>query len=477
MKRAHGMTLVEVMVAMAIFSLVMAGVMSALIENQQQVLMHGRMADMQTSMRTAVTQLERTLDLAGYGIDPNYALEPVVLDAAGNDTPVIRDGIGPYGNDELVVHYRDPLFRRVASAVSTTQITLATPMNVGETLDRGQRLLVLCASGSDSAYVTVSTTAGSPINVINLNAGAAAPFNQQNKLLGGSCFSSGSAVVLRVERRQYFVAFVNDAPGNLVRPALLVRRGVDANGDTVVDQPPTCATAPFIACTALNDAELVALDVEQLQVAYGINQPQRCLGGAAPGCTDIATMWNFGNACSGGPCGPDADGNWMYGDQPGTNEVPKNSAVAAQMWSGTTSAPTPLRPPLLAEAGTVCAGTTMAMSPDTYCGYGAKRRYTGHPGNVRLVRFTIGARTPRPEARLGLTRMVDLATDPMENLTTAEVGTGACAAASTAPWAGPQCSRHVRSRLTGTVALKNMMQRTHFVPPVGAGGTGNVDGG
>src|SRR5256885_17147063 len=88
----QGLTLIELMVSMAIMSIVLVGALMMLRENQRQYLAHGDIAAIQSSLRVAATQIERSLSRAGYGIDANYALEPVVMNGV-TDTGTLRDAI------------------------------------------------------------------------------------------------------------------------------------------------------------------------------------------------------------------------------------------------------------------------------------------------------------------------------------------------------------------------------------------------
>ena len=83
MRHARGFTLIELMVTTAVMAIVMATVLGALIANQQQYVSHADVADIQSNLRIASTQLERAITRAGYGIDPNFAVETRALTATG----------------------------------------------------------------------------------------------------------------------------------------------------------------------------------------------------------------------------------------------------------------------------------------------------------------------------------------------------------------------------------------------------------
>lgn len=444
----RGFTLLEVLVAMGIMSVVLASAMGAFLVNQKQYVLHAETADTQSTLRVASMQLEHALKLAGYGVDPNYALEPWALTATGGAVANgQRDGSGPWGSDELVVHYRAPLFGRRLTAASPTTLTFSPPVPASEPLLRGQRLLVLCSAGLEepnaSAYVTVEAAASTAADTtVTLSAAGSFPFNEQG-LLSNACFASG--FVMRVERRHFFIAPLRLSPGGAVRPALMMSRGVDLNLDGTVDPRPLGwpATPAGTAASTLGDAELLALDVEQLQVTYVLNQ--------APAA--LATAYGI-TANS----GPDANQNFVFGD----SNAPDVPHPVAPGWpgsgSGAGAAPMFAVPPLLDTPAAECF---QAEQADTYdhCGYGGKRRYTGHPGNVRTVRYALVVRGSQEEDGLAATQLrLDAPAEgegPLGNLTAAQL---------------PPASRHRRQRFYGSVSLRNMFQRSHFLPPFDASG-------
>ncbi len=220
-RATRGVTLVEMMVTAAVLGIVLAAVLMALAENQRQYVAHADVAAIQSTLRAAAYQLEHALARAGYGIDPNYAVEPWELDAAGNEVAGgMRDGMGANGADHLVVQYRDPMYgRRVASASSTSlSIDPADPRGVvAADFERGQRLLVLCQAGADFAYVRAAGVSGT--HTIDLLPAGQVPFADNAKLgAAGSCFNSGLAYVYRVERRHFFVGWLDEPGGARQRP-------------------------------------------------------------------------------------------------------------------------------------------------------------------------------------------------------------------------------------------------------------------
>jgi prepilin-type N-terminal cleavage/methylation domain-containing protein len=417
----RGFTLIELMVSTVVLTIVMAGALGAMIANQRQFAAQSNLTATQANVRYGFGQIEKSLLRAGFGIDPGMALEPWARSAAGTEIAgQQRDNSGPFDSDELVVQYADPGFRREITSVGSGGFVLDRALAPGENLSAGQRLLVLCSTASDFAYVTVSGYTANTRQV-TLAAAPPAPFNQQGKL-DGSCFGDNGTLVRRVERRHYFIAWFTEFDGQ-TRPALMVRRGLDLDGDGTANETPDGWPAVLPFGGSAGDSELVALDVEQLQVAYVINRPS----------ADLANQYGL-------TTGPDADNNFVFGD----SDPPDVPSADAPVWSGMVTAPSPLAPPALNDPN--CAALIYGIS---HCGYGGARRFTGHPGNVRTVRFTLVGRSGQeipeltpigPEDEAGL----------IENK---PEGTG------------DELTRHRRVRLTGSISLRNVFQMKHFVPP------------
>jgi len=428
----RGFTLVELMVGLAIMAIVVTAALQMLIENQRSFVQHADVAQVQSSLRQASSHLERSLLRAGYGMDPNFAIEPRVVGATGVEGAV-RDGSGPFGSDELVVQYADPNFQRKATNVTSASLELDRVLSASDSMPAGQRLLVMCPDGSDWAYVVAGNVAGTSVTLVDGDF----PFNERSRL-SNACFGFGNSVVRRVERRHFFIGFFQDDAGP--RPALLQNRGVDVAGDGTSNEMP--AGWPDII-TDLQDAEVLALDIEQLQVAYIINRPNPTL----------AALYAIGN-------GPDSgNANFIFGDDPSAQgEAPSADNPA---WVGGSAAPNPLAPPPLRAEG--CRDL---MDGDSHCAYGSKRRYTSHPGNIRGVRFTLGGRSPREDAAIEETNA--LTDGPLENLVDSETGPTRFGVRSLQT----ALTRHKRTRLQTTLTLRNMFQRKLFLPPAD-----NIDGG
>ncbi|MGA9521418.1 MAG: type II secretion system protein [Myxococcaceae bacterium] len=446
MRHARGFTLIELLVTTAVMGIIMTMVLGALIANQRQYVSHADVADIQSNLRIASIQLNRAITRAGYGVDPNFAVETRALEVDGTEVAGGgRDGSGPNGSDELVVHFRDPLFSRRIASASSGQITLDGSVTLadGEEIDAGQRLMVVCEDGSAAAYVTAKDRVEGATTTVNLDPDGPFPFRQQDRLdaTAGAfqCLSDAGAFLTRVERRHFYVALLQDPIHGGGRPALMLSRGLDLDGDGTFDERPS--GWPNVA-TDTGDAEVIALDVEQLQLAYAINRPNAAL----------ATRYALEAA------GPDSDDNWVYGDDPGVPEEAPPYTTGA--WAGA-GAPNPLRPPELGSDATCLPGDT---EDPTTCGYGGMRRYLGHVGNIRSIRFALGARSPRELQELAAGTA--LQPNPNEPAITLENLAGALTP-----------TRHRRQVMRGSTSLRNVFQRKHFPPPVDSSGQLNVAGG
>lgn len=117
-----GFTMIELLVAMAVASIMMAVIGGAYWAQARTTRGQQLVVEMQQNMRTAMFFLQRDLMMAGYDADPNDGIDSTILLAQfdGNDNPEIQftvyaddDGIDNDGdgtvdnNGELrIIHYR-----------------------------------------------------------------------------------------------------------------------------------------------------------------------------------------------------------------------------------------------------------------------------------------------------------------------------------------------------------------------------------
>ena len=298
-RRETGLSLVEMMVALAVSAVVMAGAVTLLV-NQQRAFQSGA-ADrgMQETARAALQEITGNLRMAGFGVDPPLAFDfgftdniPMLQAPRISGTNVrINPGYGSCANpvscrdsatgpDEIVFYSRDPAFGHAIQAVGgTSSISMAGPLNVP--LYAGQVLQAMCYGGSMLwAYVTVGAYVApsqAPTIAVPLANGSGLDFPFQNQTLSDGCFGAGNAWVFKVDRYRYYVdAF--DQNGNSLgwgyqspnRPYLMLDQGLkDQNGVAI--------------------RSVIAGDVEDLQFAYEYPAAPITLVGAPPG-TAVGTV-------------------------------------------------------------------------------------------------------------------------------------------------------------------------------------------
>ncbi|HET9752695.1 MAG TPA: type II secretion system protein, partial [Myxococcales bacterium] len=73
--QSRGFTLVELLVSVAILSVVMAGISGVLIKQSQASAVQSAQRDLEESARLALLELASAVRMAGYGIDPPAAFD------------------------------------------------------------------------------------------------------------------------------------------------------------------------------------------------------------------------------------------------------------------------------------------------------------------------------------------------------------------------------------------------------------------
>jgi type IV pilus assembly protein PilW len=262
----RGMTLIELMVTLAVSSLVMVGITNAfLAQTRQYQSLTGR-RDVQSGGRMGLTMIEEKLRMAGYGVDPHLAIAAYDSwdpEAAGGAGALTGDGDTSFP-DAIVIHERDPNFQRQIVAAEPAFITFTPPLT--QPIYPGQILLALCSGAQTYTYVTVAAAVGN--NRVDLLAAPepnASPiglpesrFRDQTGIIANNCFDSGEARLVKIDRYAFFVAaFDEDGSDGTPRlPFLMMHRGLDTNADNNVD---------------IADAVPIAAGAEQLQISYVMN--------------------------------------------------------------------------------------------------------------------------------------------------------------------------------------------------------------
>ena len=353
---ARGFTLVELIVALGVSVLVIAGAMALLVAQQRTFRVTAADRSVEEIGRISLEEITANLRMAGYGIDPAYAFDFGPLPAARQDRAPItaavtaastfsdctavscRDSVT--GADEIVFRYRDPSFVRSLSSAPSGATSLQVAGPLGSAILQGQILQVMCFSGDMIwAYVTVGQTVAATDAdqvTIPLAGGNGDQFPYQNGFLSNSCFSSvaprnaaattfaAAAKVFKVNQFRYRVVRY-DAAGAVVtgvnstaRPYLMLEQGLVRDGAVV--------------------SSVVAPDVEDLQFSY-----------------------LFPNSAAGSQVVGAAQGISVTSDSTGIDLDPG------------------VGPPSLADEGS------------------ATQRTTHHPGNIRAVGVSVVVRTPQAD--------------------------------------------------------------------------------
>jgi type IV pilus assembly protein PilW len=287
--RRRGFTLIEVLLAVAILAIVIAGVSGLLVQQGLLFAKQHLQRTLEENGRLALLDVSRAVRQAGYGIVPTAAFDFDRYACATPGTAATcpnggRDRID--GPDELVVSFRDPIFSRNATSLAGGgPWTLALDRPVAQLLRAGRVVQLLCAGAEPSAYVALAADAAPGSGTLSLRplSNADGYFPQDGP--SDPCF--GSAAVMLIERQRYFVQ--DDALGV---PCLFRDRG-------------------------RGGVELLERGIEDLQLTWQIGPPPGGSLYAAGGATPVAPP----EACAGVP-------GWIFGGCAGLAETPSEAAAA-----------------------------------------------------------------------------------------------------------------------------------------------------
>lgn len=332
--RSGGFTLAELLVGLAVTSIVMTAVVAIFVGVQRSYQAETEVKLITENGRGALLFLERVVPLAGYGLDPRVAID--VSNQATRDNqdvtaisawtpaqPAIPTA-GPTGggkviSDELALRFRDPAFLR-AGRLNSGNTSLTVDEALGVALPVGKLLMVGCRGGTDYAMVRVSTAAAATATSVAV-ANAAAPFQASS----ADCLTAtGSASPWVFIVQEHRLRIVNLGG----RPWLVSFRNLEDNVTTL----------------NANNFDPIAPDVESFQVAFGMNR-------ARPSLT----------CCT---AAPDSGGNYIVGDTVGENFFAQPSGLLSSL-------------------------------PDYRTGYDKPERYVGHPANIRSVHIALVMRSSR----------------------------------------------------------------------------------
>lgn len=418
--RPRGFTLLELMIALAVSSVVIAGVVGAALAQQRAYYGAQRMRAAQSSARTALLFIEEKVRLAGFGMDPALAFDFGVYAPPAGTCPAeangcARDSVSD--NDELVFYARNPNYwvpndivgnpvgrAWLISNVSSTSMTITA--HGGEVFPAGQIVAAVCPGGRYYAYMTVAATTpagGAPAAAGPLQLPLAAsdrtnPFRRQDLAVApgsdpatyfnasvsafaspptpSACFTSG-ARLFQIDRYRFHVrpVVVGGFPGGKIKydPYLVLDMGVDTNFDGVIDA---------------SDELVIAEGVEIMQVAYSMANlalPTPTVG-LNPGTVIALT--------------PGLPGSTTIPDEI-TLTAKLGVQVPASLPLSFQYAPT-LQPADNAYAATSWYSYTLTQPlPTTY------PRQTDSQANIRRVRVGLVVRSPEPDTRAPTTVPLD----------------------------------------------------------------------
>jgi len=212
-----GFTLIEILVALAIFSVVMTGVFGLLLLQQRVFARQGGLEEMRRNLRRGIHLIERELQRAGYGLPPGAAVR-LPAGMTGDASVLLVSGMGlasggEHGSDLFYVAHSplrpDRLARRMATASSALAVEGTIPWKEGD--------IGIIADGVHADIFRVSRVDGGEI----LHHAAAGAFD--GKMM--KSYGEG-ALVAKVMLAGYAVSGSGDSA-----PPAIVRRVVDPDGN------------------------------------------------------------------------------------------------------------------------------------------------------------------------------------------------------------------------------------------------------
>jgi len=376
-RHRHGFTLVEMLISLAVTSIVLVGVIAA--ANAQQRAYYGgqKVRAAQNTARAALLYLEQKLPLAGFGMDPALALDLGTWYTSGPCPSAPCQPDSTTSSDELVFYARNPAYWvhptdfsqapkgnawRFTEIADTTVTILA---RAGDVFRKGQILQVVCPGDGRYAYFSVKTktpatatgTTPSAVTVPIEDVSPSNPFLRQDVAtsasMGDKCFkptTEADAVgrLFRIDRYRFHVRPVSQG-GDTYDPYLVLDQGIDWNEDGVVDD---------------KDEILVAEGIEIFQVGYVFADATNQTAGTSAGTTITFVTANDDQSSA------------------AANDVP--NTIVRTRFPGTTPPP---------------SGQSVYYPSSFYrYRYDDPMRRSAHQANIRAVRIGLSARSPTPDS-------------------------------------------------------------------------------
>jgi prepilin-type N-terminal cleavage/methylation domain-containing protein len=263
----RGFSLIELMLAVAITSIVVAVISLVLVKQSQASVKQTQQRTLEETGRLALLEIAHSVRMAGSGIDPTAAFDfdryacgtPGTAATCNNNTgrdgtatgPAPRDRID--GSDEIVLSYRDPSFsRNVVSKSGSDPYTLSLDRPLTAAIAKDRIAMLLCSGADPVAYLAFAADAAPDQTIVTLRSVTNNDGYYPKSAPTDTCFGKSSLVL--VERVRYFVANDTDKVPSLFRdrgrggdPTLLFRGIEDLQFTFTIGPPPAGGPAP-LAC-------------------------------------------------------------------------------------------------------------------------------------------------------------------------------------------------------------------------------------
>jgi len=333
-----GMTMIEILVALAIASIMMLGIYEVFVAQKNLYVSTDITAQAQDNARFAIDSIQRDLSHAGFGIDPGLAFLRIDLTTYGpadydrTDGPdtlqfLAREryplpGANEVGCPAVSTDVSKRFYWQITSASNAGGITIH--VCPGFQLYRGTILLAMCSDASTYVYfryigsnlsqagetdVTISMASLLPAGSVT---DLTYPMRGGTSNLDEACYSNGNAQLHRINFYRYYIRPADVDPTSRVQitpPYLMLDPGIDLDGDGNINNDE-------------DDHIPVAEGIEDMQVVYFLLNG-KCAGN--PGCEypDVEDIDNYSSYI-----------NPVYIDDP-YPEVPGSSS-REQDWLGNT---------------------------------------------------------------------------------------------------------------------------------------------
>jgi type IV pilus assembly protein PilW len=286
----RGFTLIEVMVGITVSSMVLVGVAATVIAINGAYQNHNSTKQASESGRVSLGYMERTLRMAGYGLNPRFAFDFGTTDLPGltkdNYSEVLPQW-GTYATDDLAFRYRDPYYLRRGTVASVAggppfNFNLENPSTLGRAFQVGEVVMVACVGSQESFLGKVMTAAPSTGTTLQLipRGGSGLPTEPPSCSQSGT--GEGAPFLMLVQEKRLRVVSLGG------RPHLVVFH--DWN----------------VPLTDNFNYDPIAANVEAFQVSYVMNRPPF-------GSPHVATT----------PVDNTTNQNWILGDAEGGDLLPR----------------------------------------------------------------------------------------------------------------------------------------------------------